>query len=657
VARLLGPDMGSRYAYLASGAPAAGVQAVVYATAAGTTIADVRAYQPGNPEVPGSVIPGAVVTLDSNGLIPLMWFPDGLVDRVWVSVNNGVVTAIDADHNRRIDALDAGGTNVRAFGAVGDGVADDYAAIQAAITACPAGGTVHLPAGVYRISAQLVVPPRVTVRGTHATHWPQYAKAPGGVSSCIKPTAAGFASNALIRMLDKTAGGYTQDYTSAIRIVDLTLDGAGLTGAGALPIDGIYSTGEVIDVGLRHVTVHNVSGHGIRTDTNATGQPKGWTFDQVAVQSSGGHAYRHDNTGAAAFATTDMTYLACWAGANSGGGWYIASTVSTDLVGCRSEFNTGHGYEVYGNSRIRMVDCDTDRNTKDGWHLESRGSGVRSVILAGCIANRDGANDDVTPAGYTGFNIVGASTIDPHNPVTMVGCVVNTNRNDLSAGIYSPDYGLKVAFAPQVSMSGCHFNGTVAAMLDSNQQVAYDNTTRFNVTNSTTGAVTLEAANTQRINGAAGSNRDIEWWTSGSGKRFAVRVSSTTESGANTGSNWSVVRYTDAGAVIDTPLSITRATGDVTFPNNAIVSGIGKGVRVAEGANAKLGVATLVAGAVTVANTSVTAISRIYLTSQADGGTPGWLRVSTRTVGTSFVITSSSVTDTSTVAYLIIEPA
>lgn len=81
------------------------------------------------------------------------------------------------------------------------------------------------------------------------------------------------------------------------------------------------------------------------------------------------------------------------------------------------------------------------------------------------------------------------------------------------------------------------------------------------------------------------------------------------------------------------------------------------GLRVSEGANAKQGVATLAAGTVTVANTSVTATSRIFLTSQSDGGTVGFLRVSARTAGTSFAITSSSATDTSVVAYQIFEPA
>ena len=62
---------------------------------------------------------------------------------------------------------------------------------------------------------------------------------------------------------------------------------------------------------------------------------------------------------------------------------------------------------------------------------------------------------------------------------------------------------------------------------------------------------------------------------------------------------------------------------------------------------------TLVAGVAVVANPNVNAASNILLTSQVDGGTPGWLRVSARTAGTSFTITSSSLLDTSTIAYQI----
>jgi hypothetical protein len=83
----------------------------------------------------------------------------------------------------------------------------------------------------------------------------------------------------------------------------------------------------------------------------------------------------------------------------------------------------------------------------------------------------------------------------------------------------------------------------------------------------------------------------------------------------------------------------------------------GKGLQVAEGTNAKSGVATMVAGQVTVSTTAVTSNSRIQLTIQTPGGTVGSPYVNARTAGTSFVIKSTSASDTSVVAWFIVEPA
>lgn len=110
-------------------------------------------------------------------------------------------------------------------------------------------------------------------------------------------------------------------------------------------------------------------------------------------------------------------------------------------------------------------------------------------------------------------------------------------------------------------------------------------------------------------------------------------------------------------AVRDTFMARTAAGVLSVTTGSFSVTTAGQGLAVKEGSNAKQGTATLTAGSVVVANTAVTATSRILLTSQADGGTPGFLRVSARTAGTSFTITSSSGADTSTVAYQIFEPA
>ncbi len=92
-------------------------------------------------------------------------------------------------------------------------------------------------------------------------------------------------------------------------------------------------------------------------------------------------------------------------------------------------------------------------------------------------------------------------------------------------------------------------------------------------------------------------------------------------------------------------------------PGNPTSFGVTGGFRAAEGGNAKQGTGVLVAGTVTIANTSVTANSRIFLTTQTPGGTPGALYVSARTAGTSFNVTSTNGADTSTFAYEIFEPA
>ena len=73
------------------------------------------------------------------------------------------------------------------------------------------------------------------------------------------------------------------------------------------------------------------------------------------------------------------------------------------------------------------------------------------------------------------------------------------------------------------------------------------------------------------------------------------------------------------------------------------------------GGGGSMGQATLVAGTVTVSNTSVTTASRIFLSVHSIGGTAGVITLGTVTAGASFVINSSSSSDTSTINWLIIE--
>lgn len=110
-----------------------------------------------------------------------------------------------------------------------------------------------------------------------------------------------------------------------------------------------------------------------------------------------------------------------------------------------------------------------------------------------------------------------------------------------------------------------------------------------------------------------------------------------------------------------TPSSQTLTINAQTTATYGIaVSTAGYGLKVKEGSNAKMGTATLVAGTVTVSTTAVSSTtSRIFLTTQALGTVtvPQAIAVTTITNGASFVITSADVTDTSTIAWMIVDAA
>lgn len=111
------------------------------------------------------------------------------------------------------------------------------------------------------------------------------------------------------------------------------------------------------------------------------------------------------------------------------------------------------------------------------------------------------------------------------------------------------------------------------------------------------------------------------------------------------------------GKTIQNSTVIADDSGNMTVPGHVSITTAGKGLKIKEGSNAMMGVATLVAGTVTVSTTAVTASSRIFLCIQALAGGVGQLSVANVVAGTSFDINSTDGADTSTIAWLIVEPA
>lgn len=103
-------------------------------------------------------------------------------------------------------------------------------------------------------------------------------------------------------------------------------------------------------------------------------------------------------------------------------------------------------------------------------------------------------------------------------------------------------------------------------------------------------------------------------------------------------------------------MSWAPAGGSGVFTTDVQITTVGDGLAVKEGVNAKMGLANLTAGAVTVSTTAVTANSRIFVNAQnySVGGL-GAIDVRNIVPGVSFDIYSTSNLDVRSVAWFIVE--
>jgi hypothetical protein len=176
----------------------------------------------------------------------------------------------------------------------------------------------------------------------------------------------------------------------------------------------------------------------------------------------------------------------------------------------------------------------------------------------------------------------------------------------------------------------------------------------FTATDHSVRANSSDASDNRRINitggGAAAITRGAILQITGN--EHATPGSLTMATGNVTGSKLRFVAQGTEHAYMDN-------NGDMFFNRGLSIPVAGMGIKIKEGTDACMGLATLVAGVAVVSTTKVTANSRIFLTRQTIAGTPGTsVDVTARPAGASFTITAQgSILDTSTVAWEIKEPA
>ncbi len=241
--------------------------------------------------------------------------------------------------------------NVKDYGAVGDGVTDDIAAIQAAINALSAGvsgnttdttGTVFLPPGKYKITAPVKLHSGVILIG-----------------SGVDATAIVNSSTTTDSIQSDTSKTKS---ARRIAIRDLYIQGSGAASAGrAINLDSGDASGASF-----HIENVIISGHydGIRFNNTVVG-----VFDNIRID-----VPLHDGFVSAGTCNV-VTWRNCYVSAAGRHGYYVIGNYCS-FVNCACDSSGGDAYHLYANSNtdfpssISFLTCGAEVTTGAAIYVE-----------------------------------------------------------------------------------------------------------------------------------------------------------------------------------------------------------------------------------------------------------------------------------------------
>lgn len=364
------------------------------------------------------VVPAASTPHTTGGVADGAWRPVGDITlREELAADNGaslvgfIQTGVGAVSRTLLDKARES-VSVKDFGAVGDGVTDDTPAFNAAMTALPAGGSLHLGTGkTYLLSSTIVLTKPINIIGGSKENTTllfatagRYLAAPWkcGIIAVHSTTAIpGFAGEARRSVLS----GFTikpQGSIAAMR--------------GLIAATPIY---------VQEVDAYNFSldGMAVMASANASspvkGNANGATFSNCISQANGGSGFYAIGDDANA-----CVFTGCRAPLNTGYGFYDDSLLGNTYIGCETDGNTGGGYFAPNSkpNRSAYFGCYCEGNQTPTWNIGSRcirlgGLGTYEhnrahdgVVLGGmpigdAYINKGltfASNEDIANAGGTG---------------------------------------------------------------------------------------------------------------------------------------------------------------------------------------------------------------------------------------------------------------
>lgn len=328
-----------------------------------------------------------------------------------------------------VDAVGLSVYNVKSYGAVGDGVTDDAAAITAAIAACTSG-IVYFPPGSYKVLSSIALKPGVAMWGTTPT------------SSTV------VAGTNNLNIFSYVASALTTGF----EFLNLGFSGGGFSGCFGVYLDGVDGTKRISIISM----------------TNC--------YFALLAQ------------GAYLSFCANIVLNDCFANVCTGGFW-LTNAADAVLVACKAQNGTGIGFYVVGgpgafDEGIRLLGCSTNGQAfglavvDQDWGTAIGCSFTTCVGYAFGLTNSD--NWRVEGCELAPANAVPALQIDSGCNNTQVtgnfialatfGIIVQGSRHSVNGnkfvGNSNVDVYLQNASQVTVTGNGCDSAGVVQSILE-----------------------------------------------------------------------------------------------------------------------------------------------------------------------------------------------
>jgi hypothetical protein len=319
-------------------------------------------------------------------------------------------------------------TDIKKFGAVGDGAADDTKAFQVAIDhAHDSGETLYISAGKYLVG-ELIMRPNIYIKSDYTWGY--------------RPTSCGNA--VLVQKDDDQACIF--DMTTAN---GATLDGLSLTGTGSGKCVGILSRKN--DYGKEEDAYRIENCRVSRFGSHAVFLDRIWCFSvrHCMFAFSGGDGL--------AINGWDGFVIDNWFSGNSGAGFGSQGpNSSVTMTGNRIEWNRRGGIVLEGGSHYNITGNYIDRSGSAA--IKLHGTGI--VACTGNVIYRSGKFEADVPDSAQ-------CVLDGCKGLTFTGNTMNVGRDDGGKGDYTPNYALRLAnLENSVVTSNVFHNGGMTGLID-----------------------------------------------------------------------------------------------------------------------------------------------------------------------------------------------